>query len=438
MRAGFSIHALWRRSALGVFLVVMPFAPAAAGHHYKVLYSFCSIAQCADGAHPGGLIVGKTGDLYGITYPGGANNWGTVFALGPVSKGDTSETVLYSFCSAENCADGAAPMGPLIRDRSGNLYGVTNEGGAHGAGEAFELVDKRGGRKLKILYSFCSRKDCADGKLPRAGLTYAGAQSGTPYDGSSPLFGTTSDGGAGSRGVAYALQQGRHGWTEKVLYSFCATRSCGDGAVPMAPLTADNAGNLYGTTWQGGANEKGTVFELERQVGAWAETVLYSFCALANCEDGAVPFGGLAMNGSGTLFGFANEGGITCVDTDHGPCGVVYSIVPNGTASQYTVLYTFGAGGRADDGANPSGTPLLDAQGNLLGTTMFGGTGFFGGVAFELSGARLRVLHTFCAMQGDGCQPNGLVQDRAGRLFGATDAGGSGTDSNGTVFRLTP
>ena len=81
---------------------------------------------------------------------------------------------------------------------------------------------------------------------------------------------------------------------------------------------------------------------------------------------------------------------------------------------------------------------MLDGNGNLFGTTMFGGTGFFGGVVFELTGSTLKVLHTFCATVGDGCQPNGVVQDKKGRLFGATDAGGSGTDSNGTVFELKP
>ena len=197
---------------------------------------------------------------------------------------------------------------------------------------------------------------------------------------------------AGGAEASYELQRGAHGWAEHTIYSFCAEHACSDGTFPAAPLIVDGNGNLFGTTAYGGAHHRGlgggTAFELSSNNGSWSETVLHSFCAKRGCGDGAVPFGGLVIDGSGTLFGFTNDGGIVCADTDHGPCGVIYSIVPNGEASKYTVIHTFGEGGRADDGANPFGSPVLDEDGHLFGTTFFGGTGFFGGVAFELSGCK--------------------------------------------------
>lgn len=415
-------------------------ATSASAAGYAALHSFCSEDKCADGAQPGGLTAASSGNLYGVTFQGGANTFGTIFQLKRDAKGVYSESVFYDFCAKANCTDGALPNGNLILDRAGNLYGVASEGGVNDRGAVFELVARHGAWKLKTLYNFCAQSDCTDGKFPLAGLTYAGAAKGQLYDGVSPLFGTTSSGGMGdsAEGVAYELKPGKHGWSEQVLYSFCTEQSCSDGMSPQAPLVLDDSGNLFGTTPWGGDTGQGTVFEISPSGRGWSHAMLHSFCAKENCSDGAVPLGGLAIDSGGTLYGFANGGGIVCVDTDHGPCGVIYAIAPGGPVLQYKVLYTFGEGGRADDGANPSGSPILDAAGNLFGTTIFGGTGFFGGVAFKLSGAKLKVLHTFCAAQGDGCQPNGLIRDSKGRLFGTTDAGGTGLDSKGMAFEIRP
>src|SRR5690349_17698513 len=106
-----------------------PIPSAFAGNHgYHVLYNFCSQEQCTDGAQPTGVIADPSGNLLGVTYPGGDNNSGTVFELAHIAKGIYAESVLYSFCSAANCVDGALPMGSLIRDKAGNLYGITDEG----------------------------------------------------------------------------------------------------------------------------------------------------------------------------------------------------------------------------------------------------------------------------------------------------------------------
>jgi uncharacterized repeat protein (TIGR03803 family) len=134
--------------------------------NYTVLYSFCYVGEaCTDGAYPGAsLIQDSAGNLYGTTSGGGANRYG-----GTVFKVDSAggETVLYSFCSASGCTDGWDPVAPLIQDASGNLYGTTIGGGANNGGTAFEL-DSEG--QETVLYSFCSFKNCRDGSGPSAGL----------------------------------------------------------------------------------------------------------------------------------------------------------------------------------------------------------------------------------------------------------------------------
>ena len=169
------------------------------------------------------------------------------------------ETVLYSFCAQTNCADGALPeaAGPsLIVDKRGNLYGTTAAGGANnisfpgGVGTVFELMPS--GTET-LLYSFCAQTNCTDGATPTAGLI---------MDKAGNLYGTTFHGGGTSDdGTVFELT---HRGTETVLYSFCAQTDCGDGALPQAGLIMDKAGNLYGTTVQGGANNflGGVVFQL--------------------------------------------------------------------------------------------------------------------------------------------------------------------------------
>ncbi len=395
-------------AALSLAHLAMTLPAAAQG--YGVIYSFCSQTGCVDGQQPNGLIEDRTGNLYGTAYEGGAHNEGVVFELSP-SGHTTSYSVLYAFCAAPQCADGALPMGSLILDRKGNLYGVASEGGAQNSGEVFELEHRNGSWSLVVLYSFCAQAACADGQFPSAGLTWPGTRTGAAYDGHSPLYGTTTEGGATNSGTAFAVAPAQNGWSEQVLYSFCSSPSCSDGAGPQSPLTMDASGNLYGTTPFGGSNAGGTAFELADLSNNWTETVLHSFCS-QNCADGSLPFGGLAMNAQGTLFGFANDGGVVCADTDHGPCGVIYSIVPDGTASKYAVLYTFGA-------------------------TLFGGTDREG-VFFRLAHGALDVLHTFGSVGGDGVLPQQVMRDRSGHVLGATTGGGSGIDASGTLFEWTP
>jgi uncharacterized repeat protein (TIGR03803 family) len=201
------------------------------------------------------------------------------------------EKVLYSFGTAR--MDGAYPRAGLIFDNAGNLYGTTYSGGAHNAGTVFELMRKTGGRWTeRILHNF---KGGADGAYPLANLI---------FDASGNLYGTTYAGGSNVEGTIFQLALKAGGvWTEKVLHSFGNGK---DGEHPDAGLVFDATGNLYGTTYVGGANGFGTVFELTPKArGKWAEQVLHSFSG----KDGASPYASLIIDTAGNLYGTTSSGG---------------------------------------------------------------------------------------------------------------------------------
>ena len=277
-----------------------------------VLYSFCSQPNCVDGEGPSSsLTPDGAGNFYGATQLGGANMEGTVFELSPNGVGGYNEAVLYSFCSLENCADGNDPMSNLIFDGAGNLYGTACSGGANGQGIASTCADGFNGYGVvfelspepdggcpggsnsgngwceSVLHSF---KSSPDGASPFAGLT---------FDPSGNLYGTTYAGGGGM-GTVYELSPNHSGsWSESVLYSFCAQPSCVDGAYPGAQLQVAN-GNLYATTEDGGTYAAGTVFGLSPQPpggcasgsytgNGWCEAILHAFAG--HPKDGNYPTG---------------------------------------------------------------------------------------------------------------------------------------------------
>ncbi|HTT84696.1 MAG TPA: choice-of-anchor tandem repeat GloVer-containing protein [Rhizomicrobium sp.] len=388
---------------VGCGLALAMFGPSAhAKGHDKVLYSFCSQQDCADGSGPeGGVIADSAGNLYGTTSVGGANGGGSVFEIAP----DGTYSVLYSFCSRSSCADGENPSGSLTMDGSGNLYGATTFGGTRGAGVVFELAAN--GTET-VLYTFCLKNTCRNGANPASGVI---------IDGSGDLYGTTTDGGNGSgtvfrlaasggEKVLYKFRAGNDGFSPsslvmddagnlygtaqgggpngagdvfevtpngayKQLYDFCIQPDCADGANPLAGLILDGSGNLYGTTSDGGTYGLGTVFKLAAD---GSETVLYSFCSRGDCSDGAYPAANLTMDGSGNLYGTTQYGdGRDCYDIDNGSsCGAVFRLAPNGTE---TALYSFCSKAACADGAQPEGNLILDSSGNLYGTTYIGGTG---------------------------------------------------------------
>ena len=398
---------------------------------YKVLYSFC-VGGCGTGyLSPTNLLQDGTGNLYGITYDGGSGDSGVVFEQ--VKSGqEWSYQVLYNFCSKSGCADGGRPTGSLVIDADGNLYGTTSAGGAFGHGTAFELVTNAGAFDLVTLYDFCSQANCTDGREAPGALTYHGQESGTPYDGVSPLYGTTELGGAHGRGLAFQLTsvEGKKTRKLKAIYDFCALQNCTDGGRPK-DLKIDGAGNLYGTTAEGGASGRGTVFKLSPKKKGFKESVLYSFCAKGNCVDGSIPNGGLAIDASGNLFGTTQSGG----DFN---TGAVFKLVPKRQDSKETVLHSFCAQDGCPDGREPKPELTIDANGNLFGTTRLGGA-FAAGALFRVKGTKYKVLYDFCAEGGcpDGGSPYaGVIVDGAGNLFGTTVGGGGA--GHGTVFELTP
>ena len=322
------------------------------------------------------------------------------------------EEVLYSFTGAP---DGVGPVAGLIKDSSGNLYGTTQSGGASGQGTVFELVNSSGTYTEKVLYSFTG---APDGAGPVAGLI---------MDASGNLYGTTAGGGASSDGTVFELVNSSGTYTEEVLYSFTGIP---DGAQPRAGLIMDSSGNLYGTTAGGGGvgiNNYcppigcGTVFELVNSSGTYTEKVLYSFTG----NEAANPYAGLIMDSSGNLYG-TTVGGCTVTSS-----GTVFELVNSSGTYTENLLYCFFFNG-APDGANPVAGLIMDASGNLYGTTPNGGASGVG-TAFELvnsSGTYTeKVLYSFGGF-GRANPYAGLIMDSSGNLYGTTLGG------NGEVFEL--
>lgn len=446
--------------ALGILATqaLLPWSQAVA-YTATPIYAFCSQSGCSDGYDPlGGLLMDGTGNLFGTASSGGSFGDGTIFELVPnADKTKWKFKVIHQFCSENFCADGETPSSALIMDTQGNLYGTTPNGGAlPGAGVVFELMPSGRRWKLKVLHTFCpANDDCLDGKNPFGGLTYQGAASGAPYDGVSPLYGNARLGGLNAKGVAYELDPpapGKKHWKQKVIYNFCSLAPCADGGLPEYAYIMDGAGNLYATTWYGGANGcNGTVFELSPNARRtkWTETVLHSFGELPNCGDGSNARGELAMDSAGNLYGTTLIGGAYKE-------GVLFKLVPDGENSQESVLYSFCSLGSCYDGNWPMAGPTLDANGNLFGTAtcIDRGHGCIDGVAYEMSGGTYSVIHLFCQNANqpssqvhapdvsgnqclDGSEPKApVILDASGNVFGVTTLGGA--NGGGTIFELTP
>jgi uncharacterized repeat protein (TIGR03803 family) len=404
------------RSAALAFLAVGLLLSAAWAQKETVLFNFTGglngIAPAA------GLIFDAKGNLYGTTEHGGQHDAGVVFKLTPSGV----ETVSYTFCRQSDCADGAYPLGGVIVDAKGNLYGTASEGGNSngnycdgGCGVVFKLTPSG---KETALYTFCSTQHCADGAEPYAGLV---------FDKKGNLYGTTVSGGTACQGgtCGYGTVFKVTPWGEEsVLYKFCSLRRCRDGASPIAGLVFDSEGNLYGTTVAGGAHEDGTVFKL---TPSGKETALYSFCRQSGCTDGVEPYAGLVLDKKGNLYGttIAGGGGL-CAEG----CGVVFKVTPSG---KETTLYSFA--GYPDGGESVAGL-VLDQEGNLYGTTYYDGAYKWGSVFRVTPSGKETLSYSFHGYP-DGLTPAaGLVFDKKGNLYGTTSAGGD--HDYGTVFKLKP
>jgi len=414
-------------STIAVLSALLPFAGAAAATE-SVLYSFTG---GADGAFPRAGLIMDSGALYGTTEFGGAGNRGTVFELTRPAAGGRhwTKTVLHSFTGG---ADGAHPMGTLLKDNAGALYGTTEVGGT-GWGTVFKLTPAAAGQTAwteSVLYRFTGG---TDGKWPNAGLI---AKHGV-------LYGTTPNGGGTGRyGTVFKLRPpaaGQTAWTESVLHSFTGGA---DGRSPAASLIIDSSGALYGTTYLGGNRYwGGTAFKLTPPAAgqtAWTETVLYSFGGGTDASD---PHAGLIMDSSGVLYGTTFYGGSANL-------GAAFKLTPPAagqTAWTETVLHSFTGG---TDGNYPKAGLIVDSSGVLYGTTPNGGGTANSGTVFKLTPPATgqtawteTVLHRFTG-SSDGGLPwgdallatAGLLANKSGFLFGTTYDGGAG--NSGTVFKV--
>lgn len=322
-----------------------------------------------------------------------------------------TEQTLYSF---SGYADGGNPLSSLVMDAAGNLYGTTFVAGANGAGEVFELSpDTSGGWTESVLYSFTGG---ADGANPYFADVI--------FDKAGNLYGTTVGGGTHNLGVVFELTPKKNGWGESVLYSFAGGS---DGAYPYAGLVLDPAGDLFGTTNGGGANDEGTVFWLKHSNGKWTEKVVHAF----DFTTGSAPVGGLVFDRRGDLFGTTQGGGAS-------GAGVVFGLQRSkGNTWAAKVLHSFTGG--ADGGFPYAERLIFDEAGNLYGTTSGGGVNNYG-LVFRVSptghGWEEQVLHEFTATV-EANPYGGLVMDGSGNLYG-TCANGNGETTVGSVFELTP
>jgi uncharacterized repeat protein (TIGR03803 family) len=382
------------KSAIGpnaITFQALPVEPPTTAARFEVLYTFTGSNWQPNSA----LVRDKSGNLYG-TAEGEIYRLDITDIRGPAGNlFGTSLTVLYWFCSLPNCTDGYGANG-VIRDPAGNLLGTTQYGGNsdQDGGVVYRLSASG---KETVLHTFGGAADGAHSEAPLV------------EDAAGNLYGTTLYGGTANYGTVFKVTKGQ----ESVMHSFAGSPA--DGYHPVAPLILDSKGNLYGTTWEGGTYGYGVVFKLDPTAN---EAVLYNF--LGGTADGANPYAGVIFDSEGNLYGTTEVGG-------SGNQGVVYKL--DMTTGIETVLHNFTG---ESDGFEPTTGVVFDSEGNLYGTTTYGGTED-SGVLYEITAAgEVVILHEFTA-ETDGALPNGVIYSE-GVLYGTTYYGG--TNGYGVIFRF--
>jgi uncharacterized repeat protein (TIGR03803 family) len=421
-----------RRVSLIPALLVVFAASSASAATLKTLYSFCRKTDCADGAAPQGIAFGSSGNIFGLTFNAQDVPHGSVlYELAPSGTGERwREKVLHDFCRRPNCTDGFAAFS-LTADTHGNFFGGTEDGPGD-RGLVYELLPdgSKDGWNYQVIYDFCSQQDCADGHHGDGAMA---------IDTAGNLYGTAYEGGVHHKGVVYELSPtaDRHGWSETVLYDFCAKRrACVDGDQPVGGVTYagaahglpyDGVSPLYGVTTKGGNRQHGVVFSLmPAKGGGWKEQVLFAFCREQDdCPSGAAPVdtGPLAIDAAGNLYGATYSGGDNFD-------GVVYELSPSSSPKwTETVLHVF------DSSPFPQSNPIFDASGNLYGTT----TAYVYQLVPNGMQSQFSETYQFCSLANcaDGTDPqSALLIDASGNLYGTTLSGGA--HNQGTVYELTP
>jgi len=329
-----------------------------------VLSTLYNFTGGSDGMDPeDGVVFGRDGSLYGTTVYGGSAGDGTVFKLQPSATFCRSvlcpwnETIVHTFAGG---SDGTNPSSGVSFDSAGNFYGTTQMGGAGtycgqaGCGAVYKFAPANGGWNESIVYAF---NGGADGAYPVSGVVMNAA---------GDFFGTCSQ--CPIHGSVYELTPSGSGYSKSFLYRFTGGT---DGYDPNGVIL-DSAGNVYGATSFGGSGGGGTVYDLVPQGGDWIFGVLYALTAQNPHDYG--PLAPLTMDAAGNLYGTSFSGG------QYG-AGSVFKLSPAGGGWNYTSLHDFTGG---DDGGGPVSSVVLDAQGNVYGTTRF--DGFYGnGVAFKIT-----------------------------------------------------
>ncbi len=366
-----------------------------------VLYNF---NDGLDGAQPQSSLTFHNGNLYGTTLTGGSFGYGTVFELSPNGSGGWNETVLHMFVPGEN-DECCFPYSNVTFDSAGNFYGTTY------SGTVFEMSPVGASWTITSLYDLYTGTPShlysgvimdAAGNLYGTSYDYSGIPSGTVYELSPSPSGWTGKTiysvktgdslgmyaglamdasgnifGSSGNAVFELSPDGKGGWNSTVIHTF--VHGTTDGFDAESTPVLDQAGNLFGTTAYGGANNNGAVYKLTRENGKWQESVLYSFPSTP--VQGIYPWGGLVLDAAGNLYGTAMSGGLNSTYCQY-TCGTVFELSPVGGGSyQQKTLLEF----NYLDGSNPMGSLILDGAGNLYGTSASGGQVSNGLGGFEVS-----------------------------------------------------
>jgi len=359
-----------------------------------------------------------------------------VLAAAPAAGGQTF-TVLHAFTGYE----GGLPASGLTGDQLGNMFGTAQLAGntqacpVDGCGAVYQLTRQGSSWKFKTLYRFAGPAT-GDGAQPMGRLTVApdGTLYGTTfYGGVNAYSGICANIGLRSGcGTIFRLQPTletcKHAdceWNEEVLYTF---KDLGTGIHPTSEVLLDSAGNLYGTTFIGGQFGYGVVYQLSQVDGSWAYNVIHD---IGSNSEGGEPFGGLVMDSAGNLFGATSIGGT-------GGGGVIFELSRMGEGWNFQVLYNIGT--NKSDGSGPYGTLIMDPSGNLFGSTVGGGAND-GGTVFELARSGDRSMYSVLADLPHGASyyhdagpHDKLMMDAAGNLYGTTSQ--DGAHLQGSAFEL--
>jgi len=412
-----------------LFALTVVATQAAQAQTFTVIHSFTG---GPDGGVPtAGVIMDAAGNLYGTAYNGGLPNCdsgcGTVFKLTNTGSGWIVKP-LYAFKGGD---DGAYPSARVTIGPDGTLYGTTIAGGI---GPCFDNNQPGCGIVFNLKPTANVQPNALGGWIETVLYRFQGTDGGQPqyadliFDKAGDLYGTSSSGGPGMFGTVYELMPSNGSWTLNTLHGFNGD----DGAFPTSGVIFDNAGNLYGVVAgiSSCAYACGAVYELTPSGSGWAEKSLYVF---QDGNDGGDPGGGVILDGSGNLYG-----GTTAYGMGRG--GTVYELTPSGGAWIFNLLYSLTGG----QGGGPRDSLVMDKAGNLYGAANGDGSHKWGSI-FKLTpfngGWTYTDLYDFTGGKDGGWPRGSLVLDANGNLYGTTMTGGEGGCSFtgcGVVFKITP